>query len=175
MSKSFIRSIAIASGLVLGVITGASAASAGTATANLGTSASVTANCTISTAPIAFGAYDPIVANATAPLDSTGTVTVTCTNGAPTTVTLGQGANAAAGSSDAAPLRQMTNGTSQMAYSLYSDNGYSTVWGNTAGTGTSQNGTGSAQNLTVYGRVAAGQNLMTTGNYADTVVATVSF
>ncbi|MBD2326396.1 spore coat U domain-containing protein [Alkalinema sp. FACHB-956] len=175
MSKSFIRSIAIASGLVLGVITGASAASAGTATANLGTSASVTANCTISTAPIGFGAYDPIVANASIPLDATGTVTVTCTNGAPTVVTLGQGSNADTGSTDAAPLRRMANGAAMMSYSLYSDAGRTTVWGNTAGTGTSQNGTGSAQNLTVYGQVAAGQNLVTTGSYADTVVATVSF
>ncbi|OUC12167.1 MAG: hypothetical protein B0A82_23945 [Alkalinema sp. CACIAM 70d] len=175
MSKSFIRSIAIASGLVLGVIAGASAASAGTATANLGTSASVTANCTISTAPIAFGAYDPIVANASANLDQTGTVTVACTNGASVAVTLGQGANAGAGSSDAAPVRQMSNGTDMMSYSLYADSGRTTVWGNTAGTGVARTGTGVADALTVYGRVGSGQTSVKAGNYSDTVVATVTF
>ena len=55
---------------------------AGSATANLNVSASVAAVCTISTAPVAFGAYDPVVANAATDLNGTGTVTVACTKGA---------------------------------------------------------------------------------------------
>ena len=42
----------------------------------------VVKNCTITTAPVAFGNYDSVAANATAPLDGLGTVTVACTKGA---------------------------------------------------------------------------------------------
>ena len=56
-------------------------ASAATATANLGVTATVTNNCTISTAALAFGSYDPVVANASTNLDGSGTVSVACTKG----------------------------------------------------------------------------------------------
>ena len=39
----------------------AASTSAATATANLGVSATVTSNCTISTVALAFGSYDPVV------------------------------------------------------------------------------------------------------------------
>jgi spore coat protein U-like protein len=42
------------------------------------------------------------------------------------------------------------------------------------GTGVAHTGTGSATAITVYGQMAAGQNVPA-GSYADTVVATVSF
>ena len=51
-------------------------ASAATATANLTVSATVTNNCTVSTSALAFGSYDPVVGNASANLDGTGTVSV---------------------------------------------------------------------------------------------------
>ena len=76
----FIRQSVLVSAVSLAA---ASTAFAGSATSNLAMSANVTANCTISTAAVAFGAYDPIVANAATPLDTTGTVTITCTKGAP--------------------------------------------------------------------------------------------
>ncbi len=43
-------------------------AHAGSTTANLSVTASVNANCTISTTAVAFGAYDPVVANASTAL-----------------------------------------------------------------------------------------------------------
>lgn len=147
---------------------------AGTATSNLSVTATVAANCTISTAAAAFGAYDPIVTNATTALVGTGTVSVDCTSGAATTVTLGQGANPAATSTAAAPLRRMLAGTSYLSYALYSDTARSVVWGDTTATGVAYTGTGTATALTVYGSVAAGQNVPT-GSYADTVLATVTF
>lgn len=152
-----------------------SATQAGTATSNLSVTATVSANCTITTAPVAFGPYDPIVTNATSPLDGSGTVSVTCTNGSAVKITLGQGSNAASGSTDAAPLRQMKDsGTDVLAYSLYQDTGRSTVWGNTPSTGVAETGTGAVQNVTVYGAVAAGQNVPA-ASYSDTVIATVTF
>ncbi len=72
-------------------------ATAATQTANLAVSATVSATCSISTTALAFGAYDPVSANSTTPLDGTGTVVVTCTSGAPAAVTLGQGALAEPG------------------------------------------------------------------------------
>jgi spore coat protein U-like protein len=153
----------------------ATSANATTSTANLSVTASVAANCAISTAPVAFGAYDPVSTNAATPLNGTGTVNVTCTSGASAQVTLGQGSNPGTGSTDTAPARQLSDGSSHfLTYSLYSDNGRSTVWGNTAGTGVASTGTGTQVALTVYGAVAAGQSVPT-GSYSDTVVATVTF
>lgn len=148
---------------------------AATAQQDLSVTASVTANCTITTSPVAFGGYDPITANASTALDGTGTVSVTCTNGASTTVTLGQGANAGTGSSDTAPVRRLNDGgTHFLNYALYQDSGHSAAWGNTAGTGVASTGTGSQVALTVYGSVVAGQNVPA-GSYLDTVTATVTF
>ena len=162
-------------GVFLLALGAASSIDAATATSNLSVTASVSASCSISTSPVAFGAYDPVSANATAPLNGTGTVTVTCTNGASTTITLGQGLNANTGSTDTAPARRLTDGnTDYLTYSLYQNTTRTTVWGNTAGTGVANTGTGSQTSITVYGAVDAGQNVPV-GNYSDTVVATITF
>ena len=147
---------------------------AGTATSNMTVTASIAANCTISTATVAFGAYDPIVTNAAVALTGTGSVTTTCTNGSAVTVTLGQGANALAGSTATVPQRQMASAANRLGYFLYSDAARTVVWGDTAPTGKADTGTGAASILTVYGTVTAGQN-KPTGSYSDTVVATVTF
>jgi spore coat protein U-like protein len=150
-------------------------ASAGSQTANLSVTSNISANCTITTLPVAFGAYDPVVANVSTALPGTGTITTTCTTGAAPVITLGQGANAGGGSTDVAPARQMANGASKMAYGLFQDSGHATTWGNTPATApASVAGTGLAQNATVYGLVPSGQNLPS-GSYTDTVVATVTF
>jgi spore coat protein U-like protein len=129
----------------------------------------------LSPAPLAFGAYDPIVVNAAGALDGTGTVTTTCTNGSAATVTLGQGANAGGGSTDAVPLRRMKDGgTNYLSYDLFSDPGHTTIFGNTDETGKDVTGTGGEVPTTVYGRVPPNQN-MPAGTYNDTVVATVTF
>lgn len=167
------RSLLVVSALTSLFATGQT--SAGTATSNLTVSSSIAANCTISTAAVAFGAYDPIVTNLAAALNGTGTITTTCTTGSSPVITLGQGANADTGSTDAVPLRQMANGSERMAYALFSNAGRTTTWGNTSGTAPAAvTGTGIAQNFTVYGQIAGGQNLPT-GSYSDTVVATVTF
>ncbi|HEX4338375.1 MAG TPA: spore coat U domain-containing protein [Polyangiaceae bacterium] len=161
--------------LLVGSLGIVSSADAGTNTANLSVTATVSANCSISTTALAFGAYDPVTANASSPLDGTGGVSVNCTSGSAATVTLGQGSNANTGSTDIIPLRRMADAsTHRLSYFLFSDSGRTTVWGNTIATGVAQTGTGSVVALTVYGRVTAGQNVAA-GSYADTVVATVTF
>jgi spore coat protein U-like protein len=167
------RLLAVAAAVTLAL--GTSGTDAATQTSNLSVTASVAANCSISTAAVAFGAYDPVGANASANLDATGTVTVTCTSGASTGITLGQGANADTGSTDDVPLRRLTDGSSNfLDYGLFTDASRSTVWGNTAATDVAHTGTGSSTNLTVYGRIPSGQSVPT-GSYTDTVVATVTF
>lgn len=144
-----------------------------TQTANLDVTATIAANCTISTTAVAFGAYDPIVANAGATAkDATGTVVTTCTTGSAPTITLAEGANAATGSTAAIPIRQMASGVNRLGYALYSDAARTVVWSNTGVATPTASGT--AQSNTVYGRVSGGQN-KPTGSYADVVVATVTF
>ena len=141
------------------------------ATASLSISASVSKNCTITTAPVAFGAYDPVTLNATAPLDSIGTVTVTCTKGAPAKVGLNPGGNAQG------TTRRMTGGTSAfLTYELYKDSGHATVWGDTIDTSLDIPAAPNRnpRNFSVYGRVASAQDAAV-GSYTDTVVATVNF
>lgn len=164
----------LATGLALGALLPASSAVAGTDTANVAVSATVTANCTISSSGVSFGSYDPVDTHSAAALDATGTVTVTCTNGSAGAITLGQGANADTGSTDADPARRMTDGTNFLAYTLFQDAARTTEWGNTAATDVSHTGTGTATNITVYGRIPANQNVPA-GSYTDTVVATVTF
>ena len=100
-------------------------AKAATATANLAVSATVTNNCTISTTPLAFGAYDPVVANASANLGGTGGVVVACTKGASADIGLGLGANVSG-----TTRRMVSGGTNYLNYELYKDSGYAAVWGN---------------------------------------------
>ena len=157
----------ILGGLVLGM---AAPAFAQTATANLGISATVNATCTITTTPVAFATYDPVVTHATTPLDATGTVVVTCTKGAGTRIDLGNGGNFLSGA------RRMAGGSDFLAYELYQDSGRTTVWGSGAGAGNTIGAAPSKapRTVTVYGRVPAGQDV-SAASYADTVVATINF
>jgi len=163
----------LASAALAAIVGMSGAAAAGTATSNLPVSATVSANCTIdASGGVAFGAYDPIVANKTTALTASGAVSTTCTNGSSATITLGQGSNAGSGSTAAAPIRRMASGSNYLSYQLYSDSGDTTVFDGSTGVGVT--GTGSAVSTSVYGSVAAGQNVLA-GSYADTVVATVAF
>lgn len=165
----------LASAVLVAVAAMSGTAVAGTATSNLPVSATVSANCTIDASTgVAFGAYDPIVTNASTDLTHTGSVSTTCTNGSSVTVTLGEGTNKDTTSTAAVPVRRMISGSNYLSYQLYQDSSATTVWGDTAGTGATVAGTGAAVTTNVYGVVSAGQNVPA-GSYADTVVATVTF
>src|SRR5262245_66157946 len=96
------------------VVVAAAPASAQTATANLTVSANVNNNCTISTAPLAFGTYDPVGTHAAADLDATGTVTIACTRGVAATIGLGLGGYASGA------IRRMSDGAGNyLVYEMY--------------------------------------------------------
>lgn len=149
------------------------AALAGTATANVAVSASVTNNCVLGSSPaLSFGAYDPIVTNASSAATASGTIDVTCTTGASWTLGLGTGANSA---NATGTTRAMAGPSSTyMNYDIYTDSGHTTVWDTSTNTD-SGTGTAAAQTATMYGQIPAGQTSVQAGSYTDTVVATVTF
>jgi len=157
----------IVGGLALGLT---APAFAQTATANLGVSATVAKNCSITTSAVAFGSYDPVVTHATSPLDGSGSVVVTCTKGAGTRIDLGVGANASGST------RRMAGGGDFLTYELYQNTGRTTVWGSGASAGQTIAAAPSraARTFTVFGRIPAGQDV-SAASYADTVVATINF
>jgi spore coat protein U-like protein len=134
-------------------------------TTTFGVSATVQSTCIISASAMGFGTYISTAASAT-----TSTVTVTCTNTTPYTVGLDAGLATGA----TVTTRQMKNGAALLNYALYSDSGRTSNWGNTTGSWVSGTGNGSAQPLTVYGQVLAGQ-YVTPGSFGDTITATITY
>ncbi len=134
-------------------------------------SANVNKNCTITTAQLNFGAYDPVAANATANLDGTGTVAVTCTKGAVAKIGLSAGSNA-----QGTTRRMAQTAAAFLTYEIYQDAAHTIVWGNTTTDSLDIPAAPNKnpRNYTAYGRVASGQDA-TVGAYTDTVVATVNF
>uniref|UniRef100_UPI003A83F117 Csu type fimbrial protein n=1 Tax=Sphingomonas sp. GlSt437 TaxID=3389970 RepID=UPI003A83F117 len=118
---------------------------------------------------MAFGSYDPTSA---VPLDASTTLLVTCTTGTVYTVALGVGG----GTGATVAVRKMRNGANELHYALYQDSARTTLWGNTPGTDTPAAATASVTpaTLTVYGRVAASQNVPA-GTYTDAVTVTVTY
>ena len=139
--------------------------------ANLIVTASVAANCTITTSPVAFGAYDPVSANAAANLTGSGSVNVACTKGTPATIDLGNGGSFSGGS------RRMASGSDFMNYSLFKDAALTQAWGTGVAGGTTSAYNAATKNVTavtVFGMVPAAQDI-TVGAYADVVVATINY
>lgn len=139
-----------------------------TVTATIAVSAAVLSSCGVTALPLAFGNYSPTQAtNTTAQT----TVAVTCTNGTPYTV----GLNAGGGTGATVATRKLTSGSNTLNYTLYSDSGYSTVWGNTIGTNTvAGTGSGLIQTINVYGSISALQ-AVPAGAYTDSITVSLTY
>lgn len=125
--------------------------------------------CTVSATALDFPNSGVLGAN----VDSTNTVTVTCNPGLPWSVSLNPGT----GSGGTVVTRKMTGpAAATINYTIYSDAGRTTIWGDgTSGTvNVTGTGTGSAQNQTGFGRVPP-QATPAAGTYTDTITATVTF
>lgn len=143
---------------------------AATATATIAVSATVSAMCTISANPLAFGPYDPVVANASTNLDQAGSLSVACTKGTSAPISLNLGTHASG------TTRRMQNGTTAtefLTYEIYTTAGRTVVW-NTANTVTYTAASKAAATVNVYGRVPSNQDVAI-GNYTDSVTATITF
>lgn len=145
-----------------------SSAAVAAETANMNVTANVVASCTIAVSTdLAFGDYDPIVVNKATPLDVQGGIDTTCSNGSAPVITLSLGNNAAGA------VRNMSDGTNDLSYEIYTENTHTTVWDDTTGLALAA-GTGLLVTTPVYGRIAEDQNVPV-GAYSDVVVATVTF
>ncbi len=167
MTRFIVRAVA-------GVLLLAGALAAGNASANV---------CTVTATPIAFGAYESPNG---AYVDSTGTITVTCTPdylllacSQTYTVALNQGAYGTFAA------RKMASGSAYLEYNLFTTTGRGTVWGTGSGNGVTVPGavTSSLLNLvclpgstnhTIFARIPANQNVPV-GVYTDNITVTVTY
>ena len=143
---------------------------AATTSTTMAVSSTVNSACMITANALNFGTYT------TAQLDATTTLSVTCTNTTAYTVGADAGANGSGGTT-ASPVRNMKisgSGTSLANYQAYTDSGRTTIWNNVSGGNVSGTGTGSAQTITIYGRMNANQ-YVTPGSYTDTLNITLTF
>ncbi len=137
-------------------------------------------DCSVSTAGLNFGTYDPTSAT---PDDVAGNLAVTCTRvifvdvfHVPFTVALSRG------SSTSFSPRTLRSGANVLNYNIYRDASHTQVWGD--GTNSTVRlsdqsdfvwfQTSQTDNYTLYGRIPALQDVRT-GNYADTVVVQITF
>ena len=149
----------------------AGSAAAATKTDTMQVSATVAKNCIINAPDLNLGTFE-----GDNNLTANSTISVRCTSGTTFDVDLSTGAGTYAN-------RTMSNGTDTLSYNLFTDNTYTTVFGD----GTSSTGRGSgtgagmavgnAQSLIVYGRLLASANTgpVGAGTYTDTITATITY
>lgn len=142
-----------------------SAARAQTVDAAMGVSMVVAAECTITSTAMAFTGTGLIDANIVATAD----LTVQCTPGTAYTIALSNGASGTA--TDA--MRQMTSGANTVNYMIYQDAANTLPWSPNDTLAVAA-ATGGDEPFTAYGTVPAGQ-VVATGNYVDSVVATITY
>jgi spore coat protein U-like protein len=131
-------------------------------------SATVATACNVSASTLNFGSVGQLSSN----VDATTTVSATCSNTTPYTVSLSLGS----GSGVTLPTaRKMTNGGNTVTYGLYQNSARTTAWGDVIGTNTEAGtGTGLSQSYTVYGRVPS-QTTPAPATYTDSIVTTVTY
>lgn len=99
----------------------------------------------------------------------TGSIELTCNTSLAYSVALDDGSNPQAGQ-----RRVSRGGLDFVNYELYQDAARSVRWGE-GSQSQALTGTGSAQPLTIYGRLLAGQTTPAAGNYLDTVRMTITW
>ena len=108
MKRANLKHVALASA-VASIIAFSGSADALQATTTFTAQATVFSNCTISATNLGFGTYDPLSGSAN---NATGSVTITCTKNAASTIGMDLGIHTVAG------VRNMQNGTDVIAYSI---------------------------------------------------------
>ena len=132
---------------------------------------SIAQTCNVSMGNIAFGSVNTLTGMA---VDTTATMTVTCSGGSGNTrrlcISIG------AGSASDATSREMSNGSNTARYDLYSDSARTNLWGSwetgydSAGVQLDV-GKSSTTNITVYGRFLASQQTIAAGSYTAAFTA----
>lgn len=178
------RKLALSSAaLALVVVVVTSAHALAPVQADFNATARVRTNCTFtgsSFSAIAFGDYDPLGSNATAgtnDITASTVLSVKCTKGTTPTVSLNAGGN---GFTDPNRFMKNAGNADTLAYKLTQPDSTlaadsTTTWKPTDTlTLPASTGRGNAINFTVFGHLASGQDA-STGDYSDTVQATVNY
>lgn len=164
--------LSIASLIGLGMASSAFAAT--TTTGTMPVLATVVATCSVSAAPLIFGAID--LHSGVGAAKSTGALNVTCTNTTPYTVGLNSGASGNGKDVNRAMKNAAASGT--INYGLFSDSLYAVPWGDgQAGNGKTKDGagTGITETLLVFGKISSDVSAVAPGLYADSVTITITY
>lgn len=128
------------------------------------------AACSVNTTGVSFGNYDIV---APVPLDSTGTISITCDEVPPSDVTISMGPSVNSGIFNPRQMKHIT-GADLLNYNLFTKQSRTTVWGD--GTGGTTNvvikGT-KKRTVTIYGSIPPKQNV-TPGTYGDILTVTIT-
>ena len=148
---------------------------AGSATSAFRVTATLDPTCTVQTTPAVFGHYNPLTTHATAPLDITSSVTITCSKGMATTIGLDRGLHADYAQGTTRAMKH-TSRNEYLGYDLYQDAIHTTLWG-TSGAHLVVPPVApdtTPRTYWIFGRINPGQDV-SAGEYHDTVVAIVNF
>lgn len=139
------------------------------------------AGCTVSSSGLAFGAYQPLTfAGKLTSVDKTSdaTISLSCTGivtGGSYSIALGP---STVGNSMSPRYLANPQGAPHLAFNVYREATYSTVWGDGTGggmiAGTIPAGD-SIQSHTVFGRMPGGQSSLRVGSYSGTLLMTVTY
>lgn len=141
----------------------------------------VAGGCTVSSSGLTFGGYQPLTfAGKRTSVDATSnaSVSVICTgivSGGSYSIALGP---SIAGNSMSPRYLANAGGGANMAFNVYREASYSTVWGDgTSGSvvaGSIPAGS-SNQSHTVYGKIPAGQSTLKVGSYSGSMTMTLTY
>jgi spore coat protein U-like protein len=125
--------------------------------------------CTVSATNLDFGSQGSLASD----IDTTNSISLTCSSGTAYTVGLNNGNSG--GTGPATRVMANTTNADTVTYGIYLDAGRTQAWGDgTTGSVASGTGNGSAQTFTGYGRIPA-QPTPSAHDYTDTVVLTVTY
>jgi spore coat protein U-like protein len=135
-------------------------------------------SCGVTTTNVAFGSYNPLAFGNT---DSTGSVKVSCGGVAGLLIPFNIAISPGAGGSYA--NRQMKSGAHSLAYNLYTDASYTTLWGDGSASTQLVNagmlldvlGLAPGQTFYIYGRIPGRQITAVPGTYSDTISVTLTY
>ena len=144
------------------------------------------ATCTVSSTGMAFGTYQPLAFAGkliSADITSNADVRVTCSGLLATgsyTISVGPSMYGTGNLISTRYLKNTTSGGAYMAYNIFTESAYTTIWGN-GSTGSMVTGTSalilgtSTTNHVVYGKVPAGQSTLKAGNFSDALTMTLTY
>ncbi len=127
-------------------------------------------SCTVSATAMDFGTLTGVGG---VNVDTSSTVSLTCTQGAAYDVSMNFGVNNVSGQRN---LVNSLDATKKIPYNIYTNSARSAAWGQTSGTDTVKGTAGAAAiSLTAYGRIPSSATSVPAGDYNDTVTVTVNF